>query len=157
MSNFEEIFLPERLKKNEPKKQKTPVKKTRELSQPPTKSSKIAPKTDRKPTPSLSTQELQLKLDEVLNAIKQITPQSSELQQIGIIHSFNRKSLLKTIGRKGTRGTKLYELRDFFYPTSAEEIDAEIQKLKLEGLVVSNKNGWMRLSEEKKNKSESLV
>ena len=61
-------------------------------------------------------------------------------------HLFNRENLVLFIGKRGSRGTKLCELRDFFDPTPASMIDTEVQKLRKEGLIKKNRNGWMTLT-----------
>lgn len=61
-------------------------------------------------------------------------------------HVFSRSNLIKFIGQRGSRGTKLCELRDMFYPTPLSEIDALVQQLRGEGIIKRNRNGWMSLS-----------
>jgi hypothetical protein len=76
----------------------------------------------------------------IINTLKNVIPEGLET------HLFNRDNLVLFIGRRGSRGTKLCELRDFFYPTPASVIDTDIQQLRKEGLVKKNRHGWMSLS-----------
>lgn len=77
---------------------------------------------------------------DLLLAMNHMIPQGLET------HIFSRVNLIHFIGKRGSRGTKLCELRDFFYPTPVGEIDKEVQKLRKERLIKKNRCGWMSLS-----------
>ena len=77
--------------------------------------------------------------NDFLNTINHLIP-----QRVGL-HIFTRKNLIQFIGQRGSRGTKLCELRDFFYPTPASVINTEVQQLHIEGLIKKNRSGWISL------------
>lgn len=66
-------------------------------------------------------------------------------------HKFSQKNLIWRIGTKGDRGTKLYELRDFFFPTDAQTIKELVDTLFNEEIVKKNRNGWLSLTEKGKH------
>ncbi len=123
------------------RKEKIPPKKNHSL---PAMRTKKRAKTYQKsmiPEGNRITQaDLETLKNELLKNISDLIPKGLES------HVFSRNNLIKFIGRRGSRGTKLCELRDMFYPTPVSEIDALVQQLRREGFIKKNRNGWMSLS-----------
>lgn len=88
----------------------------------------------------ITKDDLETLQNNILKAMNHMIPQGLET------HIFHRKNLILFIGKRGSRGTKLCELRDFFYPTPASVIDTEVQKLRKERILKKNRNGWISLT-----------
>jgi len=118
----------------EQKKLSTPVKSSIE------KRSNYVQKSTIPEGSRITKSDLETLKNDLLVAMNHMIPQGLET------HIFSRETLIHFIGKRGSRGTKLCELRDFFYPTPASVIDSEVQKLRNEGLLKKNRNGWMSLA-----------
>ena len=152
MSSFDEFFTlkDETQKKKKPSITKTPASATPRPRTPRT------PQIDLEKISNTFSQVLDEKLQRLTKTIEnQAIPsqvQPSEIMKVGIIHTFNRENLIQFIGRRGKRGTKLCELRDYFFGSATTgKIDIEVQKLRKEGLIQKNRSGWMSL---RKKRSE---
>ena len=157
MSNFEEIFLPERFKKKEEKKKTEDIK---ELTPRP-----ITPRISRTTTtrtPQIVEKKLAMSIsNQVIETLTETFQMNLKQTPAGVMrHDFNRQNLLrhlreKTINKK--RGTKLYELVGYFDGSAdASTIADELDHLKAEGLLQSNRNGWKTLTDKGLELAETL-
>ena len=119
-------------KSSKPKKQKeSPTTK---------KTPKRALKTDQKSSSMITKDDLQTLKNDLLASLKQ----TAGLQR----HVFNRENLIQFMAEEDNAKSKLCYMEKFFrYTATAFQIDAEVKKMKKEGLIRTYKNGWMRLSQ----------
>lgn len=150
MSSFEDLFRSKPKDKQKTKmKEETPVSTLRPQPSSHARTPRTSQISEEKVTSVITKDDLQSLKNDLLDSLKQAMPQQPQIPEELLklqFHVFNRENLLLFIGRRGKRGTKLCELRDFFYGSaSASEIDKEVQKLRREGLIRKNRNGWMSL------------
>lgn len=143
MSDWNELFGV-REETIEQKKPSIPVKKSTK-KHPQTTYTSVIPEGSR-----ITKDDLEILQNNILEAMNHMIPEGLEQ------HHFSREKLIQFIGSCGLRGTKLYELKFFFYPTPASTIAEELDKLKAEGLLQSNRNGWKTLTKKGLELAEKL-
>lgn len=105
------------------------------------------------------TNTITLALDEKLQSFTQMFENQAILSQAGLQrHDFTRENLILFMAEEDRAKSKLCYMEKFFrHTTSPAIIDNEVKQMKKEGLIRTNKCGWMRLSPKGWNVHKQII